>query len=96
MTQLSIDPDRFSKAVTGLAMQPCEVEFYADCPAGKTKEIKDELIKAHSGLDYKKDARKLLKPFEKDGWVGSASDLSNHYNFVSHDKGYRVHFIRFV
>ena len=102
LTQIYVDPGEFSKAVTGLSMQLCEVEFYADCPAGKTREIKHELVKVPPKFNLKSEherkeaAKKLLKPFEKGGWVGSASDLDNHYNFVSDVGGYKVHFIRFV
>lgn len=102
----------YAKAVlTNLHSVPCEVYFNDSGDVGKKCERKDEVVWVPDSKSFKDDARlrnaeKHLKPFEVDGWVGSASDACNHHNFVrrppparcQEDRGswYRVSFHRFV
>jgi len=95
VAELEMTPEDFGNAVTGMSMQPCVLEYYADCPAGKRREVKHEVVPVPSAFD-RKNAKKFLKNFEVDGWIGSADDIGNHHRYVAGKKGYNVTFVRFV
>lgn len=87
----------FAKATVGRSEVPCKFEFNDSGLIGKKREHKVETVRFDSAKVFgmsDKQKRKLLKPFEIDGWQGDFDDLLNHYNFTQN--GVRVHFQRWV
>lgn len=96
----------FANAITGLACVHCTANFNNSGVIGLRAERKEELVYippgAYGGKDRAKNASACLKQFEKDGWVGSVSDATNHHRIVRGvEKGkpgqtYRVGFHRYL
>lgn len=99
VTNIEISMQEFALAVTGLSARPCEFEWYTNCPVGKRREIKTEIVEVPT-YDTREVASKYLKPYEIDGWIGYVSDIGNMHRRVQSAKdgwsGFRVTFTRFV
>lgn len=92
---LTMSMTDFAYCVTGMSHQDCSVEFRPD-NVGKTMEHKT--ISIPRPKSYGKDVseiKNLLAPHEVDGWVGNASDASNHHQWGPDDT-VSVSFHRFV
>lgn len=98
LVDITVPLAEFSLALTGLGYQPCTFEYYADCPVGKRREVKTEVVVVPR-FD-RKDEKHYIKPFEVDGWMGCTADIGNRNNYVAVPEedtdGYRVSFVRFV
>lgn len=87
--------EQFGKFMAMSTDVDCDVVFYPDCPIGKVREVKEEIIECEylcTKDDHKK--KELLKPFEVDGWTGHEDDLGNHHRRTK--EGYKVTFHRYV
>ena len=99
VVEVEMTVENFGNAITNLALQPCEFQWYPEAPVGKVRETKTEIIQMPEGASYAKDREALAKaaiaPFEVDGWVGYWRDALNHHR---HTDGtmYSVGFHRFV
>ncbi len=81
--RLRLSLENFASALTGLGCVECDGTFWEDAPVGEIRETKTELIPRPGWNDRQKReaiAADLLKPFETDGWKGTASDLFNHHH----------------
>lgn len=98
LLKVMAEPAIFAEALLGLAYQPCSLEYYAECPAGKKRQVKTELLPRPKDVKYayrKEAGREMLEPYEVDGWEGSVDDLFNHHRWRQADK-VEVGFHRFV
>lgn len=94
----------YANALTGMGSCECLLEYYPDCPAGKKREVKHELVfistNSYNQEVRAKAIRKALKPLEVDGWKGRDEDAQNGHNTRKYEsgKGYwsNVGFMRFV
>jgi hypothetical protein len=98
--------EAFAYAVSGSAQMEADIRVWTSAPLGKVHENKTELVDVppNSYTRYGKGAaaagraafiRKVLKPYEVDGWVGREDDLFNHHNRRP-DGRYSVTFHRYV
>lgn len=71
---LTVKPEEFAFALTGMARMPCDVEWNVD-RLGMTRETKVERIPLIGGSD-----QDLLAPYCVDGWEPRKGDLRNHHN----------------
>ena len=102
--EIELSLEAFGDAVTGRGQVPCIFEVN-DSRVGWKPEYKEEIVELKSDLFKREDreeaAKKALKEFEKDGWVGRLDDALNHHCRVGSSKTgsgslYRVHFYRYV
>lgn len=88
----------FAAAVTGSSYRDVEFEFRPE-KVGMIAENKEEIVDRPKGYSRdetaKKKARKLMEPFEVDGWKGNVDDMFNGHRNVGNDKC-RVRFFRHV
>ena len=95
LVSVRLSLDCFAEAVTGLGYVPCVFDYYDECPVGKVRQNKTELLPKpkHSQKDREATA-KILAPFEIQGWRGEASDLFNHHRYIGEKVA--VNFSRFI
>lgn len=106
LIEVEMEKSAFADALFSLGNVPCDYELATDCPVGKKREVKDQLvfIPEHHHKDGPKTARAAIAPLETDGWRGRDDDAQNHHNRTQvkeppkGKKGswYHVTFIRFV
>lgn len=90
----------FAYAIMGRAHQECTFTLRNLANVGKKLEVKRERVPYVRKFDIGSMAEtaakiEALKPFEIDGWKGSADDLGNWHN-GNETEGYLVHFRRYV
>ena len=90
--------ESFSRAITGLSLQECNISIHNIDRIGMKREMKKEFIKISKGSFGLSDNEKeeLLKPYNIDGWIGSKYDIGNHHNFSHKNDAYKVGFTRWV
>ncbi len=85
----------FAEAITGLGNQPLEMELYAHAPWGKRREMKQHPVKVADVLpnyarqpeQFKAAAALALEPHQRDGWIGSHSDIGNMHRGLRWEAG---------
>jgi hypothetical protein len=94
---LVMTPEDFGNAITGLVMQECEYQLTNADKVGKVREVKTEIVPVPVDWFIRGSGAPpaLLKPYEVDGWLGRAEDLTNSHNRTGNG-GYRVVFVRYV
>jgi len=96
-----VDLASFTKALTGLGHQPCEITVHALDLVGMMKETKTEAVFVIDGSWETREERAAAacKEWETNGWIARVSDTQNHYKQLSKEKEgavYRVCFLRWV
>ena len=86
--------------IGSMGYSECEFELHA-ANVGRTNQNKTErvFVPGSRYSDKKEVAAKALEPYEVDGWVARAGDITNHNNIVSYAEAgatYKVVFFRFV
>lgn len=74
----------FADGLFGLQMRPCEILFNDSGVIGKKHESKTEVIFVPSGIAYgdrEKESKKIVKPYEKDGWEAYLDSVTNTHNW---------------
>jgi hypothetical protein len=85
--ELEVELADFAKALTGLGYQECDLELRRLDLLGKQLEIKTEVVPRPKGWKVdESEVKRILAPFEVDGWLGCTRDLCNHHNWVGQDK----------
>lgn len=94
--EIKLPAQQFGDAVTGHSLTECEFEF-RPLHVGMRAENKTEIVPFKPKYSRNEgEAKKALKPFEVDGWIGRLSDLRNHHCNVQGQDAYRVVFYRWV
>ena len=99
-TEIEMSLEAFTLAITGMTGQPCTFELRGIEHIGKSRQWKKCLvpyIPTHDGasLSGRMEKRRILAPYEVEGWRGNDSDLGNYHKRNSENE-YTVTFQRFV
>lgn len=86
--------ENFAEALTGQGHTECELEFFERAPIGKVREVKTEIVPRPKSHKDEEEAKRLLLPFEIDGWEGEIRDMFNGHRRAG--DGQKVTFVRFV
>jgi len=94
----SVSLEGFAQAVTGLGNRPVDLDVRGYSHLGKKMEVKDEEIPCSSYGLTDEELKKVIKPYEVDGWKGSITSLKNNHNRIMRERKetYRVSFVRWV
>jgi hypothetical protein len=93
--EVSFGLAEFMDILTGRGGLSAEGELYLDNPLGCTPEHKEELLPRPQKYNDEKEAAKLIKPFEVDGWRARPEDLHNHHRWAGENQ-VQVTFSRFI
>lgn len=85
----------FAEAITGLGNQPIGMELYAHAPWGKRRQTKQHPVKVANDLpnyarqpeQFRAAAALALEPHQRDGWIGSDSDIGNMHRGLRWEAG---------
>jgi hypothetical protein len=98
--QARMSMEDFAYALTSVAERTAQLEVYRMDLVGKRKEHKTEIVPtlldrySVPEKDLERVARKHLKQWEIDGWIGRTDDLFNMHR--KRDGGIEVNFVRWV
>lgn len=80
--EVHIGMEAFAEALTGLGRVACDFDFNNSGVVGMVYEHKTEIVPIPDSLyrDDDKRVSEVLSLFEKDGWEGCRSDVTNHHH----------------
>jgi len=98
LIEIELDYESFGKYLAMNTIVDCNYVYFKDCPVGKNREVKRELIETSSMFPKEDEIKSILEKYEVDGWEARDRDFKNsHYHKRVDDKHYHeVVFIRFV